>query len=104
MAQTTPKAAIERDEPGLLSAAVFLAVVFAFMAVVAYAFVSASYVGPILSVVSGVGVIVLGVRLGKVGEGEPGNNAARTSIIVVGIFLILVGGGGAIARVVHGHF
>lgn len=107
MEHTTPATAttpMKRDEPGILSAAGFLAVVFVFMAVVAYAFVSASYVGPVLAFICGVAVIALGVRLGHMGEGEPGNNAARTAIILVGIFLLLVGGAAALAHALRSHF
>jgi hypothetical protein len=93
----------------LLTGVGLISVFVGFCSVVVYAFVSSSYLGPILAAVAGVVVIVIGITIGMVGKNAGGSNATCGMFLVFGVFMVSTGGAGTLAHVLlvhvlHDHF
>lgn len=99
------KPSIDRSqsEPGAFSALAFLAALLGMCGVFAYAFLSTSYLGPILAAVCGVAIMISGAVFGARGRGEPGTTPAAVSIMLAGMALMFVGGATALIHLLRTH-
>lgn len=84
------------NEPGALPALAFVVGIIVLCGVVAYSFLSASYLGPILAALCGVCITGIGAAFGARSRGEPGTTPAAFAVMLAGLTFVCIGGATAL--------
>ncbi|ODP34993.1 hypothetical protein A9762_11535 [Pandoraea sp. ISTKB] len=88
--------------PGVYAAASkFVVAIVLLCVVVAYAFLSATYLGPILAALCGVCIMSFGAAFGARSRGEPGGTPAAFAVILAGATFVCIGGATALIHVLR---
>lgn len=88
-------------EPNALPALAFVVTIVGLCVVVAYAFLSPTYLGPILAALCGVCMMGFGALLGAHSRGEPGSTPAAFAVMLAGVTFVCIGGAAALIHVLR---
>lgn len=87
----------------ILRAVSFSALLLVGCVVIAYTFISSTYLGPILAAVFGVGAIFFGAMFGKRINRQQGDNSRTVSVMMMGALLLLISSIGTFTHVMSAH-